>query len=88
MERLKKTNFKMVVHQYEGLFTRCGTDFMCYAPYLIAFVIKAGGGLILFWFACKIRSTNFEIRQVQAEIENLKDENSRLKLKVSQEMET
>ena len=69
----------MVVHSGPGIFTRCGTDFICYLPYLIAFIGFGGLALIIFWLSCKIKSVQEEIQQFQAEIEGLKDENARLK---------
>ena len=69
----------MVVHSGPGIFTRCGTDFICYLPYLIAFIGFGGLALIIFWLSYKIKSVQEEIQQFQAEIEELKDENARLK---------
>ena len=49
---------------------------------MIAFIGFGGLALIIFWLSYKIKSVQEEIQQYQAEIEGLKDENSRLKANI------
>ena len=61
----------------------CGTDFACYVPYIFCFAVFGGIVILKLLLFLKLKPIQNQIVQREAEIEELRDENEKLKLQIA-----